>query len=534
MPRPDAIIRAVVGDGEGQIWVATDQGVCVTDGADWWYPLDRSDGMPYEDMICLTIAPNGDVWGGTSNGAWRLRSGQWRYFWGKRWLPGNRVNDIAIDHDGDVWLATDGGVAKIEEQPMTLAQKASHFEEITAARHNRRGWVTSCNLKVPGDPSGGIIHEASDNDGLWTAIYIGAEAFRYAVTKDPEARKACHSSMEALLDLVRLSGYPGFPARAIIRRWETVSGYLPEETVRIPGETDKIWYTSPKDPDVICKGDTSSDELDGHYFAWYVYYEHVADENEKKTLHEIVSAVTDNLLRNQYNLVGHTGRKTRWGVFGPQYLNDDPRWSGERSLNSAELLCYLKVAAHICGDKRYSDAYDDLINHHHYLLNTLEIRRNVPWYMINHSDDELDYTVYYPLLMLERDPYRRSILLRSISRGWEGLKDERSPFYNFIYGAATGSPCAVDDGVDTLRDWPWDLVDWTVTNSQRDDIVYRTAPGINRVELDRVLPVSERCLMRWNGNPWRPDGGNDGASEEDGSAWLLPYWLGRYHGLIHE
>lgn len=539
MPNVDGRPTQVVADDAGHVWIATDRGVLATDGADWWHPLTREDGMPYEDVLCVHLAPNGDLWGGTTSGAWRLRAGQWRYFAGRRWLPGDRVTAIATDAAGAVWLATDGGVARIEERMMTLADKAKHYEEITAARHNRRGWVTSCGLKTPGDPSGGFVPEASDNDGLWTAIYVAAESFRYAVTREPEARAAAKKSMEAMLDLVRLSGYPGFPARALIRKGEVVTGYGPNETVRIEGEKDPIWYTSPVDPEVLVKGDTSSDELDGHYFAWLIYYDLVADEAEKKEIARTAAAVTDNILDHNYTLVGHTGRRTRWGAFGPQFMNDDPLWWEERGLNSSELLCYLKVAHYLTGNPRYANAYEELIRKHHYLLNTLNYRRDIPWNALNHSDDELAYCVYYPILLLEKDPAKRSILVQTIAGTWNGgertagLREENSPFYSFIYGATTGAPCRTEAAVETLRDWPWELIDWQARNSDRHDVRLRTALGERRIETDRVLPMSERPLMRWNGNPWSPDGGNP-ASEEDASAWLLPYWMGRYHGLISE
>jgi hypothetical protein len=38
--------------------------------------------------------------------------------------------------------------------------------------------------------------------------------------------------------------------------------------------------------------------------------------------------------------------------------------------------------------------------------------------------------------------------------------------------------------------------------------------------------------MRWNANPFVVDGGKGGRSEDDGAAYLLPYWLGRYHKFI--
>ncbi|HSV72278.1 MAG TPA: hypothetical protein VLH79_00795 [Chthonomonadales bacterium] len=540
MPHADAVLRQVALDPSGHIWIATSHGAFVTDGDRWWKPLDRLDGMPFEDLTCVAFGANGDVWGGSPHGAWRLRDGRWRAFHGRRWLPSDHVVAIGIEPTGIAWLATSGGVARIEERALRLRDKADHYEAITQARHNRRGWVTGCVLKTPGEPDAGYVHEASDNDGLWTALYVAAESFRYAVTAEPEAASLARRSMNALLDLVRLSGYEGFPARAIVDQSEQVVGVDLDETVRVPGEPDPIWYTPPGHEGILAKGDTSSDELDGHYLAWYVYHELVADEDEKKEIARVAAAVTDNLLRNDLTLVGHTGRKTRWGVFGPKHLNNDPRWVEERGLNSAELLCYLLVAHHLTGESRYQQAYEDLIERHHYLLNVGEYRRGAPWHSVNHSDDELAYAVYYPLLRLEQRPDRLALLRHAVASTWlggpgtTGIGEEKSPFYNFVYGALTGQPCRIEDAVETLQDWPWELVDWTVSSAARADVTVLRARGEQRSQLDRVLPASERRLMRWNGNPWQPDGGADGRSEEDAGAWLLAYWIGRYHGMIFE
>src|SRR5207253_7491691 len=91
-------------------------------------------------------------------------------------------------------------------------------------RHSRSGFVTGARLKKPGEPEAGVIYEASDNDGLWTALYVAAQSFRYAATKDPAARAAAKKSMRAMLDLVRYTGVPGFPARAIVPRQEVERG----------------------------------------------------------------------------------------------------------------------------------------------------------------------------------------------------------------------------------------------------------------------------------------------------------------------
>lgn len=539
-------INHIVGDSLGHIWLATTRGVYISDGKQWWQPLNGRDGVPIESVHCLHLVPNGDVWAGTDEGAWRLRNGQFRYFWGKRWMPGNRVKEIWSEPGGKVWIDTDAGLGRIEEVSMTLAKKAEHYDKIAWERHNRGGFINAIDLKVPGDPTQGYTFDVSDNDGLWNAIYIGAQAFRFAATKDPVAREHARVTFNALLDLERKSGIPGFPARAMATVEEVeggIHGVHLDSKVNAPGVDVNVWYHPKTDPNLWCKGDTSSDELDGHYFAWYVYHDLVADETEKQEIAAVVRRVTDHILRHNLTLVDHTGVKTRWGVWSPELINLDPFYYDLRPLNSLEILCFLKVAAHITGDSKYTDVYNDLITKHHYLINSLMMRRGGAgqWPNINHSDDELLYLVYYPLLMLEKDPAHRRFLTQSIARTWEysaddeqPIRPEHSPFYNFIYGATTGRRCDVEEAVETLQDWPWELIGWTTHNSQRNDVKTQSMPESrrSRIKLDRVLPASERSQGRWNSNPWIADGGGDGRTEHDGAAWAIGYWLGVHHGYI--
>lgn len=543
--RPYARLAAFAGDPAGHIWVATDRGAYITDGEQWWQRLDHRDGIPVESLTCLHLASNGDVWAGTPEGAWRLRDGHFRYFWGKRWLPGNRVREIWTDCEGRAWLDTDGGVACIEEEQMTLAEKAAHFDRIVRERHNRRGFISGIDLNEPGDPSKGFVFDVSDNDGLWTAMYVAAMSLRYGATKDPEAREHARESMNALLDLERLTGIPGFPARSLVTDSEIrdgVHGVNLDDEVYAPGEKAKVWFRSKVDPTLWCKGDTSSDELDGQYFAWFLYHDLVADPDEKREIAAVVRRVTDYIIDNGLNLIGHTGNKTRWGIWSPDLINRHPFYADLRPLNSLEILAALKIAEHITGDAKYAAVASELIEKHHYLLNSLMMRRGATghWPDINHSDDELLYLAYYPLLILEKDPARRRILVQSIARTWEdsgpeqAIRPERSPFYNFIYGATTGRRCDPEDAIETLQDWPWELIDWRTENSHRDDVVVRNAPGVHRhtAQLDRVLPASERSQGRWNSSPWTPDEGGNGRSEHDGVAWTIGYWLGVYHGYL--
>lgn len=516
-------IRALAADTNG-IWVGTAGGLNYYLGA-IWFAFTGADGLPILDITRLALGSDGALWIGTSQGVVRFHEGQWRTYAGQRWLPDDLVTGLQIAENGDCWIRTLTGVAHIAFVPMTLSQKAAHYEQITAARHNRGGYVTDCRLTRPGDLIS-FLYEASDNEGLWTSLYLCAECFRFAVTGDTEAQELAARSLHALLNLVRVTGISGFPARALIRLNEHV----------LQSDPGPNWYPSPIEPDILFKNDTSSDELDGHYLAWYVYSALVADAEERAAIAATCRAVTNHLLDHHYTLVGPTGKRTTWGVWSPEVLNDDPNWIAERGLNSLAILSHLKVAIHLCGDARFVEAYQSLIVQHGYALNTVRQKVLPPFAENNHSDDELAACVYYPLLMLEKDPALRRLYLLSLERTQAILRPEKSPFYNFLYGAlAPGKPCDVDTAVQWLQEAPWDLRCWSVRNSHRADIRHDPEPGRfgEKQALD-VLSPRERRAAKWNHNPYALDGGGDGMGEEDGTFWLLPYWMGRYHGLISE
>ena len=50
----------------------------------------------------------------------------------------------------------------------------------------------------------------------------------------------------------------------------------------------------------------------------------------------------------------------------------------------------------------------------------------------------------------------------------------------------------------------------------------------------KVLPVDERHFNHWNTDPFRLDQGGTGNSLGDGTVFLLPYYMGLYHGFLTE
>jgi hypothetical protein len=473
---------------------------------------------PLRVVTTLSVAPDGAVAIGGPDGLAVLVCGQWRYFAGRRWLPDNDVRRVLCLGAGEVFAETSAGLARVATRPMTLAEKAEEFERQISARHDRGGYVTVCLFDDPGDPSS-FVHEVSDNDGLWTAMYLAAESFRFAVTGEPEARERAARSLHALLELERVTGIPGFPARALSEKGEP-------RAVLSSGE----WHDA-ADGRRVWKGDTSSDEIDGHYFAFAVYSDLVADEAERGAIRETVRRITDHILDHGYLLVDRDGEHTRWGVWSPDLLHS-PRWADERGLNSLEILSHLRVASHLVSDPRYEAAAQELVNAHGYALNTVNQKITRPGH-VNHSDDELAFLSYYPLLRYETEPHRRALYLASLERSWQIEQPERCPLWNVIYGALTSQPCDLGAASATLREIPLDLRHWEVRNSQRPDVEIDPDSGrFKELQARTPLPADECPMMKWNGNPYRLDGGDGGRMEEDGTFFLLPYWMARYHGLF--
>ena len=479
--------------------------------------------LPTMELTVINVQSPSVTWIGTRQGAVRISRDYQRreYFAGQRWLPDDHVTGIGFEGEA-TWIETPKGFARIDDKSMTLAEKSFAFVERVQARHNRWGLTADSSLRVAGDVSTNLM-VPSDNDGLWTAMYVAAECFRHAVTGEAAARQNARRGMQAIMRLEAITGMPGFPARSFIKVGDE----------KQPGDGE--WHDTP-DKAWRWKGDTSSDEIVGHYFVYPLYHDLVADDSEKTALRATIERITNHILDHNYQLIDVDGRRTRWGWWGPDGVWDDPDETGLRALH---ILSHLRVALHLTADAKqrakFQRAYDDLINTHKYHLLTRNQKIMVPGH-INHSDDELAFLSYYPLLRYETDPKRREVYRDSLERSWQIERPERNPLWNFIYAAGTGAgDFDRAESLRTLREIPMDTIEWTVRNSHRLDVpIDPMSDRFKRRQALIVLPYDELPMSKWNGNPYALDGGNGGRGEDDGAYFLLPYWMGRYHKLIEE
>ncbi|MBL8231388.1 MAG: hypothetical protein JNL98_23035 [Bryobacterales bacterium] len=464
---------------------------------------------------------DGATWTASGKGVWRedpaaAPADRKRYFSSRRWIADGPVLSLAPGAEGSMWVRTQGGVSHIEFRRMTLAAKAAEFETRVETRHNRHGMVADSVLLTPGDLSTNRTR-SSDNDGLWTAMYGAAECYRYAVTKSREAEQRAERSVRVLLKLEEITRIPGLPARSYL---------LPDE----PRPRDGIWNPA-ADGSLIWKADTSSDEIVGHYYLFAIAWDTLKSPELRKQVAAVTRRITDHILNNNVTLIDFHGQPTYWGRWDREYFESE-RGKPDSPLNAVEILSFLKTAHHITGDPRYQAEYLRLAHQEGYAKITAqykELRET-----INYSDEELAMLSFYPLLQYETDPKLRTLYLAGLDQWWENIEREKNPLWNFIYLASKpGKPASITDAVWTLQRIPMDLRHWAVENSGRPDLEFEGgADRFGRRQTRTLLPADERPVMKWNGNPFRVDGGGNGGSEDDGAFYLLPYWMGRYHKFL--
>jgi ligand-binding sensor domain-containing protein/serine phosphatase RsbU (regulator of sigma subunit) len=106
---PSDVIWATTGDGEGGIWIGTDEGLARFHGGRFT-TLGVRDGLARPVVQALYRDPRGVLWIGTKGGGLnRLENGVFSVIGAKDGLRNDTILAIAPDRDGNLWLGTDGG-----------------------------------------------------------------------------------------------------------------------------------------------------------------------------------------------------------------------------------------------------------------------------------------------------------------------------------------------------------------------------------------------------------------------------------------
>jgi hypothetical protein len=494
---------------------------------------DIKSNLPVPE-ITVVKEINGNVWFGSPQGAFKLRNdGKYDYYYGERWMPGNQVIDIAEGPENSVLALTDKGLGQILFKEITLAEKAKYFEKQVRLRHIRHGFNATLSGMESGNLSTGHLDD-SDNDGLWTSMYLGSQVFRYAVNKSDEALQNIIESLEAMERLYTINPVPGFPSRSFERR-----GYI--EILSNP----ERWQHAP-DPEWDWKATTSSDEAIGHVFVFGAIAELIDVEPVRAKAVQLLDALMQHIVDNDFYLVDYDGKPTMWGRWHPDYVNGFPTSVGDRKLNSSNIVAMLQTAYHFTKKEIYREKAFELMHDYGYLENLMRPMEEIgkapegsdDWAAMlseswNHSDDEMYYLGYWGLYRYAFNDTLKAMFRESIIDHWKHERPEKEGLWN-LFTAMVNDEFALEDAIWYLQEYPMDLIDWTVKNSHRKDI-QPIPENFRRQTIEEVLPPDELPVRRHNANRFGLDAAGEGRSEfSAGDIWLLPYWLGRYLEVIEK
>lgn len=178
---PENDIRALAMDGQGRLWIGTfASGLVVYDGSTWQQFLPGTSPMPSDQVHNITIDPEDFAWLATTNGMVRTDLTDWRIYnstdesYNGLILPGTNIQDIAVRSDGLVCVGTlNAGftyVTGTEVVVYTTAQDGLPDNTALGVAVDGNGdrWL-AC-------PSGGLLRNFGDVQGGFWAQYVAGSS----------------------------------------------------------------------------------------------------------------------------------------------------------------------------------------------------------------------------------------------------------------------------------------------------------------------------------------------------------------------
>ena len=450
-----------------------------------------------------------------------------------------------------------------------------------------------CSQPVASEEEATFEHVArwltDENDGLWSALYMAAEAYRYAATRDPEALAMLRLLLQGETHRMRVTGVPGLFVRQFTppgvpgvscpehKRFYTMNKKEKAGNIWLQVREDGCaWYVDPDTGDWArsdnCGLDAyrgycwidnvSKDEYSGHMFALGVTAMLVDDPEVQLMVRDLLMDVGRHLVRNKLNITDWDGRVTTFGRLHPLAMDD---YAG---FNAAMALAYIKIAAVATHEPRLEQYYNECLlqrggRKNCFPATLIGVAEPFTKYLPaagmtvgdqgclnNYNNVSMHMLSLHNLIWFERDPALRATYQESLDRDVfrsgmpRAVSEQNNAFFDFIWAASkrlgpgSDGPAyrAVDNGVRMLRRFP-----------EREHIpTVACPPGVcreaclNRFDEptgDVARTPDLRCpdTFLW----WRDPYDLETCTENrriilQPSDFLLPYWMGRYYGFITE
>ncbi len=438
----------------------------------------------------------------------------------------------------------------------TLRDKAEYLEGLAASVHLQDGLLRTVQLNEAGEPV--ALHNVPST-GLWTAMYLAAQSFRWAVTRDPEAVENARRAAEGLHELTAVTGIPGLYGRSYVRA-DSPLPYVGD----VSSSAHWVASTDPDHAGWYWNDDVSKDTMDGIFFGYAVALELLEDPAILAQVGADARQFARFLVDNDLQIIDHTGEVTEHGYMSYASIDEFP------GFNALLVLSWLRTALDVDalpGETGFDLVrfYDDcllrlgditgcpevdIVDLGSY-LGTVEtlLGLYLPPCLTSFDNFDMVFHAIYPLLRRERRPAIADRLL-GVLKGqvWVPPEGTRAPplhesthsLYLFLYAALVQPDphdvtwrAAWTDAICTLHALPADRRDKGVDESTREGVCTNRMGNPNAAE---PLPVSQRDYDNyiWRLDPYEISPARAGNplllhSPED---FLLAYWVGRYYGFV--
>lgn len=371
------------------------------------------------------------------------------------------------------------------------------------SRHAPYGTVLNPILAAPGSPQIAGYTRCGDS-AIWTGHYLAAEAYRYRVTRAPEALANLRGALAGIILLVDVTGTNLLARCAVPQDSPYAAGIASEESANGV-------HTSPYNGrNWTWIGHTSRDQYAGVFFGLGTAYDLVADPAMRAQIASIVTRLLTQLINWGWNVVMPDGSVSTTFLIRPD-----------------QRLGFLQIGKHV-NPAQFADAYArDAAG--------LAVTTALPL-GIDASNDKssyfkfnLDFITLFNLIRLETDAGLRAAYEAGYATVRSTTDNHRNAHFNMIDRALHGPDDARD--AETRAD----LDAWL--KRPRTDVFVDWRGKVAACAANEAcspLPVDERppSDFVWQLDPFQLSGGGRGVVEGAGIDYLLPYWMARYYRVV--
>lgn len=324
------------------------------------------------------------------------------------------------------------------------------------------------------------------DSALWTGSYLAAEAYRYKVNSSPNALDNVKAALAGLKALADITGDNRLARCMVMADSPFAAGIAREEAHN----------TVHQSPPWIWLDNTSRDEVVGAFFGLGAAYDLVDDASVRSGISALATRLLGFISRHQWS------------------PNDDI--SNTFLVRPEELQMLLEVTHHVnpadtTGPPILVPRLDVGVS--------VDVLSNSSYFKFN-----LDYMTFYNLLRLQNNGTNQAAY--KIVR--DHTQSHGNAFFNMVDRTLNGPDAARD--AETRG-----LLDQWLQRSRRDTYVdLSKTVQICGGDACQPIPVILRppADFLWQISPFQVMGGGNGNIEGPGIDYILPYWMGRYYGVI--